>query len=278
MHHWEETWCVCENSFHRFNSTWHWITFLWNLSRLSHDFSFLTQFDFSPPHLLICLGLFQIQLTRNHFSSKTPSLPLGSSLLWDPLLHTLLTLLSYLLLSLCTECDCISQGLNCPQVQETICWQIWLAFMTLSPLVGIPDSLRNIAFSQRAWGISEGRDGLGQLLNFIPRQFEKWLVSKERSLDWYTVIVFASISWGDIWQEQPSANLGKQWLCLKLWSQQHPRQNRWDGRLAPLGLSTIVSRPSKITPKWHKWNRANRSTGQSSLCYSLGFILGLDWV
>ena len=94
--HWEETWCVCENSFHRFNSTWHWITFLWNLSRLSHDFSFLTQFDFSPPHLLICLGLFQIQLTRNHFSSKTPSLPLGSSFLWDPLLHTLLTLLSYL--------------------------------------------------------------------------------------------------------------------------------------------------------------------------------------
>ena len=118
--------------------------------------------------------------------------------------------------SLCRDCDCISQGLNCPQVRETICWQIWLAFMTLSPLVGIPDSLRNIAFSQRAWGISEGRDGLGQLLNFIPRQFEKWLVSKERSLDWYTVIVFASISWGDIWQEQPSANLGKQWLCLKL--------------------------------------------------------------
>ena len=161
-------------------------TFLWNLSRLSHDFSFLTQFDFSPPHLLICLGFFQIQLTQNHFSSKTPSLPLGSSLLWDPLLHTLLTLLSYLLLSLCTECDCISQGLNCPQVRETICWQIWLAFTTLSPLVGIPDSLRNIAISQRAWGISEGRDRQGQLLNFIPTQFEKCLVSKEWSSVWTT--------------------------------------------------------------------------------------------
>ena len=172
-------------------------TFLWNLSRLSHDFSFLTQFDFSPPHLLICLGFFQIQLTRNHFSSKTPSLPLGSSLLWDPLLHTLLTLLSYLLLSLCTECDCISQGLNCPQVPETICWQIWLAFMTLSPLVGIPDSLRNIAISQRAWGISEGREGQGQLLNFIPRQFEKSLVKAKNDF-WFDtqqqVIVVASIS------------------------------------------------------------------------------------
>ena len=224
MHHWEETWCVCENSFHRFNSTWHWITFLWNLSRLSHDFSFLTQFDFSLPNLLICLGLFQIQLTRNHFSSKTPSLPLGSSLLWDPLLHTLLTLLSYLLLSLCTECGCISQGIDCAQVPETICWQR-LVFMTLSPLVGIPDSLRNIAFSQRAWGISEGREGQGQLLNFIPRQFEKCLVSKEWSLVWTTATIYSCcfhLPWGDIWQEQPSANLGKQWLCLKLWSQQHP--------------------------------------------------------
>ena len=127
--------------------------------------------------------------------------------------------------SFCRDCDCISQGLNCPQVPEAICWQVWLAFMTLSPLVRIPVSLRNIAFSQRAWGISEGREGQGQLLNFIPRQFEKCLVSKEWSLVWYTATSYSCcfhLSWGDIWQEQPSANLGKQWLCLKLWSQQHP--------------------------------------------------------
>ena len=158
----------------------------------------------SLPCLIFCYQTFLSVLVSFKFNwhgitfpRKLPACLWAPPFFGDPLLHTLLTLLSYLLLSLCTECDCISQGLNCPQVPETICWQIWLAFTTLSPLVGIPDSLRNIAISQRAWGISEGREGQGQLLNLIPRQFEKSLVKAKNGL-WFDtqqqVIVVASIS------------------------------------------------------------------------------------